>query len=149
MRHNALASHFESTTGIAADQGCAVNDARFVKSEQQRFVIVRDQFGRVTQRVVWPTPPLIEAKGADQRDDYTTKACSERRRKAFAAWMPQLCGHTLLADTDSSLRVRILKVDVSRGFEFTIARDSVTGFVAQVVILLDAVQGRRAIDGKE
>jgi len=49
------------------------------------------------QWVVWPTPPLTEAKDVGQRGDYITRARVEGRRKAFAAWMPQLSGHTLLA----------------------------------------------------
>ena len=55
------------------------------------------------QRVVWPTPPLNEAKDVGQGDDYTTRAHVEHRRKAFAAWMPQLSGHAVLGDRWSTI----------------------------------------------
>ena len=44
---------------------------------------------------MWPTPPLIEAKDVDHSGDCTTRVCVERKRNAFAAWMPQLCGQTM------------------------------------------------------
>ena len=55
---------------------------------------------------MWPTPPLIEAEHVDQPNDYTTKARVEYRRKAFAAWMPQLSGHTLLGGDYATIHRR-------------------------------------------
>jgi len=40
---------------------------------------------------------LLKKLRTSSKNDYTTRAHVGRRRKAFAAWMPQLSGRTLLA----------------------------------------------------
>ena len=50
-RENAITVQFEAPATVVADHGCTIDESNIVESEKQRFVVVRDQYARVTQRV--------------------------------------------------------------------------------------------------
>jgi hypothetical protein len=64
----------QDSTGDRPRRHCKIKSNNCGEKDQCSKSELKRPSHLIPQRVVWPTPPLIEAKDVGQRGDYTTSA---------------------------------------------------------------------------